>query len=307
MEDNCPLCDAKGVTRSDGLDMYEAHCGVCGDYSISGLERLQISTLSREDLGKLRAVVKEHSLKGRPAVIVSEREVDDSGARTIEQLLTEYPVDASDMMNRVMLNLAKLANHPCDTITLGLSDYPILLGRSSDDMIPMIKHLESLEYVESSTATTDVIDVSITPQGRDMIDRLHQGNLESNQVFVAMWFSEEMQRFWKHGFERGIRDAGDYSALRADQQEHNQKICDRIMEEIRRSCFLVADFTGDRGGVYYEAGFAQGLGMPVIWTVRGDWLGKVHFDTRQYNHIVYETPEELREALKKRIRATIAE
>jgi nucleoside 2-deoxyribosyltransferase len=68
---------------------------------------------------------------------------------------------------------------------------------------------------------------------------------------------------------------------------------------------VVADFTGDRGGVYYEAGFAQGLGIPVIWTVREDWLDRIHFDTRQYNHIHYATPEELRKALKNRILATI--
>jgi hypothetical protein len=67
----------------------------------------------------------------------------------------------------------------------------------------------------------------------------------------------------------------------------------------------VADFTGNREGVYYEAGFAQGLDIPVIWTVREDWLGKIHFDTRQYNHIHYRTPDELLRALKNRIMATI--
>ena len=47
---------------------------------------------------------------------------------------------------------------------------------------------------------------------------------------------------------------------------------------------MVADFTCEkgkvRGGVYYEAGFAQGIGIPVIWTVAKDSLDDVHFDTR---------------------------
>ena len=68
---------------------------------------------------------------------------------------------------------------------------------------------------------------------------------------------------------------------------------------------MVADFTGNRGGVYYEAGFAGGLGIPVIWIVHEDDLDDVHFDTRQYNHITYSTPEELRDKLKARILATI--
>ena len=68
---------------------------------------------------------------------------------------------------------------------------------------------------------------------------------------------------------------------------------------------MVADFTGNRGGVYFEAGFALGLGIPVIWMVRNDYLEEIHFDTRQYNHIVYETEVDLKQQLKYRIQATI--
>ena len=66
---------------------------------------------------------------------------------------------------------------------------------------------------------------------------------------------------------------------------------------------VVADFTGGRGGVYYEAGYAQGLGIPVVWTCRQDYFDKegVHFDTQQYNHIVWDDPADLREKLKNRL------
>ena len=70
------------------------------------------------------------------------------------------------------------------------------------------------------------------------------------------------------GLRRGIEDAG-YQALRIDKKEDVVKIDDEIISEIRRSRFLVADFTqgndGARGGVYFEAGFALGLGIPVIF------------------------------------------
>jgi len=94
--------------------------------------------------------------------------------------------------------------------------------------------------------------------------------------------------------------------MRVDLKEHNEKICDVIVAEIRKSSFLVADFTGDRGGVYFEAGFAKGLGIPVIFSCqKGEWEEKLHFDTRQYNHIIWETPEDLKNKLKNRIMATI--
>lgn len=70
---------------------------------------------------------------------------------------------------------------------------------------------------------------------------------------------------------------------------------------------MVADFTGHRGGVYFESGFAQGLGIPVIWTCRKDHMKDLHFDIRQYNCIDWETAEELRARLGYRIKALIGE
>jgi nucleoside 2-deoxyribosyltransferase len=77
------------------------------------------------------------------------------------------------------------------------------------------------------------------------------------------------------------------------------------MAEIRNSQFIVADFTGQRAGVYYEAGFAMGLGRPVIWCCRKDDVDKLHFDTNHKNHIVWESAEELKQKLYTRIRGTI--
>jgi nucleoside 2-deoxyribosyltransferase len=90
-----------------------------------------------------------------------------------------------------------------------------------------------------------------------------------------------------------------------DLVEHNEKICDRIIAEIRTCQFLVADVTLQRPGVYFEAGFAMGLGRPVIWTCRKDDLVDVHFDTRQYNHIDWKDSGGLRMRLADRIKATI--
>jgi nucleoside 2-deoxyribosyltransferase len=64
------------------------------------------------------------------------------------------------------------------------------------------------------------------------------------------------------------------------------------------SRFLIADFTEQRPGVYFEAGFAIGLGLPVFWFVRKDDLDNVHFDTHQYNHIMWEIKESLAQQIE---------
>ena len=136
-------------------------------------------------------------------------------------------------------------------------------------------------------------------------------NPDSSQCFVAMWFDASMDDVYEKGFRAAIEAAG-YTPLRIDRKpDLIDRIDDAIIVEIRRSRFIVADFTHDeekgaRGGVYYEAGFARGLGLPVIFTCRKDMIDKVHFDTRQFNHILWENPEELRKKLTERILAARA-
>jgi nucleoside 2-deoxyribosyltransferase len=70
---------------------------------------------------------------------------------------------------------------------------------------------------------------------------------------------------------------------------------------------VIVDFTGFRSGVFFEAGFAKGIGREVIWTCREDYFDQLsqHFDTRQYQHIKWTDPQDLRDQLRDRIRATI--
>lgn len=158
----------------------------------------------------------------------------------------------------------------------------------------------------------------LTPKGADRLDATGLGGADTRQAFVAMWFDDSMNEAYLQGIAPAIRDAG-YEPLRIDQKEHANKVDDEIIAEIRRSRFIVADFTSAvaqidgrqvaiaRGGVYYEAGFAQGLNIPVIWTVNAACIDFVHFDTRQYSHIVWNEPSDLRTKLYNRIAALLGE
>ena len=111
----------------------------------------------------------------------------------------------------------------------------------------------------------------LTVDGYARLAELEKVAVDSSQAFVAMWFDSSMSDAFENGIKPGIEDSG-YEARRIDWIEHINKIDDEIIAEIRRSRFVVADFTqgegGARGGVYYEAGFAHGLNIPVIFTCR---------------------------------------
>ncbi len=154
----------------------------------------------------------------------------------------------------------------------------------------------------------DVSCVALTLSGYARLSELEIANQQSKQAFVAMWFDQSMQPAYEHGVEPAILDCG-FRPLRIDRKETIGKIDDEIISEIRKSRFVVADFTCEkdkpRGGVYFEAGFAMGLKIPVIWMCRYDLINEVHFDTRQYSHITWTDPGDLRKKLFDRIGAVI--
>ena len=67
----------------------------------------------------------------------------------------------------------------------------------------------------------------------------------------------------------------------------------------------VADYTEQVNGLYFEAGFALGLGLLVIPTCRENQIGKLHFDIRHLNTLPWKTPEDLSANLTKRILAVV--
>ena len=182
-----------------------------------------------------------------------------------------------------------------------------------NDVQYLVEYLGRMGWLESDPFGPEIAPMAnwrVSVEGHARADELRrEGNAsESTQCFIAMWFHESTTDALERGIEPAIEETG-YEPLRIDRKEHINKIDDEIIAEIRRSRFLVADFThgedGARGGVYYEAGFAHGLGIPVIFTCHEDAVDTLHFDTNHYNHVVWSSPADLGEKLKNRILAVI--
>ena len=86
---------------------------------------------------------------------------------------------------------------------------------------------------------------------------------EYTQGFVAMWFDPKFEPVWSNGFEPEIRSVG-YRPFGIDKKHYVGGITDDPKFAARD--FRVADYTEQVNGVYFEAGFALGLGLTVIPT-----------------------------------------
>lgn len=133
-----------------------------------------------------------------------------------------------------------------------------------------------------------------------------------NQIFIAMMFSEETDLFYENAYKPVIQ-AMNYAVMRIDEKEYTGSIINEIQSEITDSVALIADLTGNRGGVYYEAGIARGLQMcnhpiKLILTCQKDFFDtqKVHFDVSGDNILLYNDIEDLKMKLKLRIEAVLS-
>lgn len=177
------------------------------------------------------------------------------------------------------------------------------------ELIYLLQYLERAGWIQVESSGGGTLDCTVTMDGyRRIADQ--EVNPSSDQVFVAMWFDDSMVDVRENGIKPAIVNTG-YAPILIDEKPDVDKIDDEIIGEIRRSRFLIADFTfgdkGIRGGVYYEAGFALGLGLEVIRSCRADQIGDLHFDVNHHYHIAWETPQELREGLERRILALVGE
>lgn len=279
-------------------------------YGISNL----IRSWSSAEKAKISTWILDKNLSGEcPAIDLPQ----------IDEIRNSKPLTISEKIDRFLRMLDKEGYRPGGRLPW----HPT--ASQSDELLEPIHRImlwTEAESYEEFYAFRDVLMQAgiivknhwcqLAYNGFRRMEQLRSVNAESVQAFVAMWFSEETASAFRDGIRLAIMDAG-FEPLRIDSKEHNNKIDDEIIAEIKRSKFVVADFTCGisqcegskvaivRGGVYYEAGFAQGLGIPVIWTVRADQMSEVHFDTRQYNHITWHDPAELREKLRNRIAAVI--
>lgn len=128
------------------------------------------------------------------------------------------------------------------------------------------------------------------------------GNIKK-KAFIAMWFDDSMKKA-RENINEAIKSCG-YEPMLIDMKEHNNQIVPEIFKEIEDSEFVIADLTGHRGGVYYEAGYAMAKGKTVILSCRNG--EDTHFDVAQINTIYWQNEEDLFERLMRRIKATVGE
>lgn len=276
-----------------------------GSYSI---ERIVVDRMIPQLDDPAKARLTTYLVKSRQR----GNEVPHVGQREVEEALAAAPTSVHERAMSLLEYVALRTENVGDYVVPGdVMPGALAWSESTDaeEVAFLVRYLGSRKLVLPRGKWGIEQQCVVSVEGYSLLETERTASMPY-QAFVAMWFDQSMENVYEDGLRPAIEDAG-YDACRVDQTQNIGKIDDQIIREIRRSRFVVADFTqgesGNRGSVYYEAGFARGHGVPVISTCREDQIKNLAFDTRQYAHIPWTNPEDLRVDLAARIGALFGE
>jgi len=293
----CPICRNEQATvkpTPNGRDALDITCKCCGSFEIAGTAE---------------PAVRER--RPEPRLIAWIRQQHDAGEKpkidstTLERVIAAAPDYSVAEKQQLLLQwLAKMIKVPGDVARVrDQSDWPVIWARDPAEFSFHLLAARERGLIKQGDAG-GYFAIELTAAGWECLDRATGELVFDDRAFVAMWFDDSMNTAWNEGLKHGIEAAG-YRALRVDSALHIDRIDLKIIGDIRASRFVVADVTGQRPGVYFEAGYALALGRPVVWTVHKDQCDKIHFDTRQFSHIFWTTPQDLATQLEAVIAGTI--
>lgn len=227
------------------------------------------------------------------------------------EMLIDYTYISLDEATKILIDIGENLNSEDIIKYIYTEEDVTILYYSFNKIWEFIRQLDEVEFFIGALScivnikNTHILHKLFTTQILNLIfdlklEQAYKIVEKRKSVFVAMWFDSSMENA-RIKICKAINDSG-FKPILIDQKEHNNQIVPEIFYEIKGSSFIIADLTGQRNGVYYEAGYAEALGKTVILTCKDS--EKTHFDVAQKNTIFWDTEEDLYKKLTSRIVAT---
>ncbi len=310
MPNDCPVCQSAltVVDQLSGRDAAFFSCPLCGEFVLSGTLFTILPHILQDN--------KDASAKISHAIRTMQNinkgaELDTD---TVNEILKRPLPTIREQADLLIRWIAENVEGPGETILVEPEKHRSIVGAKSDEGFGLI-----LRYLfDAGLVEGNLIDAMSAPgrglvtlsfKGWDYYEQLRRGSKSYRKAFIAMKFGDPiLDTIMSEIFKPCVKDAG-FELCRLDDTPKAGLIDDRLRVEIQSSDFLIADLTHENPGAYWEAGYAEGLGKPVIYTCeKGKFeKDKTHFDTNHHLTIIWDkdTPEKAGENLKATIRATL--
>lgn len=130
-----------------------------------------------------------------------------------------------------------------------------------------------------------------------------------SKAFVVMQFTDEFNELYEEVIRPTVEAFG-IESMRADDFYTSGLILNDIAQSIIESQFIIADITPDNPNVFYEVGYAHGIGKPVILLSEKS-REKLPFDVSAFRTLFYDNSiggkSKVEERLKKFISSILSD
>lgn len=312
MNHTCPICELPAtVSAVAGADQIEVLCTNCGGFRLSATAAAMLSGLFVEP--KRRYLV-AHFIRR----VADSRKLPIISSDYLKNVVdTEKFPDAFQQYENLIVWLGSNLEYAGHTVPITFQNFQAIIGAAGQDGYSWVAKQASvrglIEGIESRSMGVPftMINATLTLEGWDAYHAFTKSTRRSTTAFMAMKFDDHALGVLVTNHFRPAVAATGFDLRRLDDEQPAGLIDDQMRTRIRTSRFLVCDLTHDNRGAYWESGFAEGLGLPVIYTCEKSKFDLVstHFDT---NHLVtvpwdVNNSHEAVRLLKATIRATFPE
>lgn len=155
---------------------------------------------------------------------------------------------------------------------------------------------------EVTAVSRNLVDEAAALLGRQLriwlSDHQAEQRLDGGLVFVVCSFDPDMDPVFDAvscaAASCGLR------AVRVKDYHGDYRITDKILTLVRDARLVVADLSHEKPNVYFELGYARGLGKTVITILRAGTVA--HFDVHDWPYLEYIDSRPLERQLRERFR-----
>jgi hypothetical protein len=309
----CPICNSNAQVSPprrthDGREAHYVPCDRRGPYYATEEAADDLPGTLRGDpelIARVGHGVRRMQRPGTEPVLTTE---------LVEQLVATPLPSVFGQANNLIRWLGENVPGTGETVYIEAAKHQFVVGAKTERGFGLVvDHLFSNGFLTGAQANAmnafGQAHATLTFRGWEYFDQLQRGQVDSRKVFMAMKYGDAaLDRIVNDHFRPAVAQTG-FELTRLDDAPRAGLIDDRLRVEIRSAGMLIADLSHDNLGAYWEAGFAEGLGKPVIYTCERTKFeeAKTHFDTNHHLTVVWDAgdPVAAAEQLKATIRATL--
>lgn len=296
----CSICGRQCTTsRLDYGNKLEVECDSCGLFKIS------------QSINKRIADNKDRYIIAGHLYATKDNRLQDYllDAEKIKSIMSEpfnKPANITEQLDILLLHIERISPHiGAEVFILLFSEYPIVYARNQEEFRGLFNLLDEMQYIKTIQGNSKgSLKIKLLYKGYQRIQEFKKTVKNPERCFVAMPINgdQQIESLYQDVIQKVLKEEKYKPPFRVDEERKTDYITNKIIANIRISSLMIAEVTplieqkDDNGeetiihnaNVYYEVGFARGIGIPIIYLCREDRIKYLPFDTKTISHLSWD-------------------